>query len=68
MVAENPVLLLVQHAAADEAKIRHILFRLPGIHAPAVAAAAKLQRHRAEVSSGFGAVPKARQTSPEDRP
>jgi hypothetical protein len=43
MKAEYPVLLLVQCSAADEAKIRHILFRLPGINAPAVAAAAKLQ-------------------------
>ena len=43
VITENPVLLLVQGTAANEAKISHIFFRLPGVNAPGVASAAKLQ-------------------------
>lgn len=43
VIAEDAVLLLVQRAAADEAEVRHVFFRLSGVNAPGIASAAKLQ-------------------------
>jgi hypothetical protein len=68
MKAEKFVLGFVQHAAANQAKIRHKLFPFPRICPPAVKTAAELQRNGAGMRPIFNAIPKSIETGPKNGP
>ena len=64
---EKPVFVIVQHAAADEAKVGKVLFPLARIGPPAIAAAAELQGNRADVIRISGELSKTVETCAENR-
>jgi hypothetical protein len=66
--SEQPVFVIVQHATADEAKVRNVLFTLAGIGSPAIPATAELQGNRAGVIRLSGKFPKTVETSAKDGP
>jgi hypothetical protein len=47
--AEKPMFVIVQDPAADQAKVGNVVFPLARIAAPAILAAAELERNRADV-------------------
>jgi hypothetical protein len=65
--SEKPVFVIVQHATADEAEVGHVVFPLACIAPPAIAAAAELERNRADVIRFIGELSKTVETSAEDR-
>jgi hypothetical protein len=65
--SEKPVFVIVQHPAADEAKVGHVLFPLARIGPPAIAAAAEFQRDRSGVFPFQSELPKAVKTSAKNR-
>jgi hypothetical protein len=64
---EKPVFVIVQHPAADEAKVGKILFPLARIGPLAIAAAAKLQGNRADVIRISGELSKTVVTRAKNR-
>jgi len=64
---ENPVFVIVQHPAADEAKVGKVLFPLVRIGPPAIAAAAELQGNRPDVIRFSGELPKTVETRAKNR-
>jgi hypothetical protein len=66
--SKQPVFVIVQHATADEAKVRNVLFTLAGIGSPAIPATAELQGNRAGVIRLSGKFPKTVETSAKDGP
>jgi hypothetical protein len=64
---EKPVFVIVQHPAADQTKVGQVLFPLPRIGPPAIAAAAELQGNRADVIRFRGELPKTVETRAKNR-
>jgi hypothetical protein len=67
MKSKNPVLGIVQHSTADQAKVGHVVFPLPRIAPPAIAAPAELERNRAHVIRVNGELPKTIETGAKNR-
>jgi len=63
---ENPVFFFVQHAPADQAKIRHIFFILSPPDNPPIFAADLFQTNRADVLLLRDALPEPRVAGAED--
>jgi hypothetical protein len=59
---EKPVFVIVQHPAADEAKVGKVLFPFARIGPPAIAAAAELQGNSPDVIRIRGKLPKTVET------
>jgi hypothetical protein len=66
--AEEPVLFIVQDAAADEAEVGDVLFALARIGPPAIAATAEIERNRADVIGVSGKLPKTVETRAKNGP
>jgi hypothetical protein len=65
---EKPVFVIVQHPTADKAKVGHVVFPLARIAAPAIAAAAELERNGADVIRVGGELPKTIETAAKNSP
>jgi hypothetical protein len=67
VISEEPVFVIVQHPAADEAKVGNVLFPLARVAPPPIAAAAELERNRADVIRATGEFPKTVETCAKNR-
>jgi hypothetical protein len=65
--SEKTVFVIVQHSTADETKVGNVLLPLARIGPPAIAAAAELQRNRADVIRFSGELPKTVETGAKYR-
>jgi hypothetical protein len=65
---EKPVFVIVQDSTANEAEVGNVLFPLARIAAPAIVAAAELERNRADVIRVSSEFPKTVETTAKNSP
>jgi hypothetical protein len=68
VVPEEPVILFIQHTAADQAEVGHVFFLLTGINAPPPRAGAEFPGHGSEGRASFSAIPEPAQASSKNGP
>ncbi|MBZ5620862.1 MAG: hypothetical protein LAQ69_19355 [Acidobacteriia bacterium] len=66
--SKHLVIEIIQHPPAHEAEVGHVFLPLSGVGSPAIAATAKLQRHRAGMRPIGGAFPKTVQAGTKSGP
>jgi hypothetical protein len=68
VVPEKPMIFVIEHAPAYQAKVGHVFFLLPGIHASPARAGAELPGNCSEGRPGGGAVPETGEAGPKNSP